>query len=76
MLGKIDVNGAHADPVYEYLKAAKPGVLGLKMVKWNFEKFLVSAEGKVVERWASTTKPDALRGAIERELGALGESRL
>lgn len=71
VLGKIDVNGAHADPVYEYLKSQKSGLLGMKLIKWNFEKFLVSADGKVVDRWASTTKPDALRGAIERELGQL-----
>jgi len=71
VLGKVDVNGAHADPVYEYLKGQKAGLFGMKMIKWNFEKFLVGADGVVKERWASTTKPDALRGAIERELSGL-----
>jgi glutathione peroxidase-family protein len=54
--------------VYQWLKAEKPGLLGLKMVKWNFEKFLIGADGKVKARWASTTKPDTLKTAIEQEL--------
>jgi len=68
VLGKIDVNGGQAAPVYEWLKKEKPGVMGLKMIKWNFEKFLVGPDGKVKQRWASTTKPENLKDAIEAEL--------
>jgi len=70
VLGKIDVNGAEAAPVFEWLKAEKPGLMGMKRVKWNFEKFLVGRDGQVKGRWASTTKPDALKSAIEEELKA------
>jgi len=68
VLGKINVNGEKEDPVYKWLKAEKPGIMGLKMIKWNFEKFLVGADGKVVNRWASTTKPEALEEPIAAEL--------
>ncbi|KAF2686852.1 glutathione peroxidase [Lentithecium fluviatile CBS 122367] len=68
VLGKIDVNGDSADPVFEWLKKEKPGVMGLKRVKWNFEKFLVGRDGKVKQRWASTTKPESLKAEIEKEL--------
>lgn len=68
VLGKVDVNGDEADPVYEWLKSEKPGMMGLKRVKWNFEKFLVGKDGKVKARWASTTKPEALKADIEKEL--------
>jgi len=71
VLGKVDVNGKSADPVYEWLKKEMPGVMGLKMIKWNFEKFLVGADGKVKGRWASTTKPESLKEPIEKELRAL-----
>jgi len=71
VLGKIDVNGNHADPLYEWMKKEKPGMMGLKMIKWNFEKFLIGADGKVKQRWASTTKPEALKDTIEKELAAL-----
>lgn len=68
IMGKTDVNGDHAEPLYEWMKTEKPGLLGLKRVKWNFEKFLISKDGKVVERWASTTKPQDLEGRIVEEL--------
>jgi len=68
VLGKIDVNGGKADPLYEWLKKEQPGLLGMKMIKWNFEKFLIGADGKVKGRWASTTKPESLRDPIEKEL--------
>jgi glutathione peroxidase-family protein len=71
VLGKVDVNGSTADPLWEFMKAAKPGVMGLKRIKWNFEKFLVGADGKVKERWASTTKPENLKDAIEAELATV-----
>jgi len=71
VLGKVDVNGSKADPLWEYMKSEKPGLMGLKMIKWNFEKFLVGADGKVKQRWASTTKPENLKDAIEAELAKI-----
>ncbi|KAF3931921.1 hypothetical protein ABW20_dc0100775 [Dactylellina cionopaga] len=68
VLGKIDVNGSNADPLYEFLKKQKSGLLGLKLIKWNFEKFLISRDGEVVNRWASTTAPLSLASTIEKEL--------
>lgn len=68
MLGKIDVNGDKADPAFEWLKNEKPGLMGLKRVKWNFEKFLVGKDGKVKGRWASTKKPEDLKVDIVKEL--------
>lgn len=73
VLGKTEVNGDKADPLWEWLKNEQPGLMGLKRVKWNFEKFLVGKDGKVKARWASTTKPESLKGAIENELAASGE---
>lgn len=70
VLGKVDVNGDKAEPLFEWLKAEQPGLMGLKRVKWNFEKFLVGRDGKVKGRWASTTKPESLKTAIEKELAA------
>ncbi|KAL2151945.1 hypothetical protein VTH82DRAFT_5129 [Thermothelomyces myriococcoides] len=68
IMAKIDVNGDKASPLYEWLKNEKPGLLGLKRVKWNFEKFLVGKDGKVKGRWASTTKPESLESTILEEL--------
>ena len=68
MLGKADVNGDKAEPLYDWLKGEKAGIMGLKRIKWNFEKFLVGRDGKVVGRWASTTKPEALKAPIEEEI--------
>jgi glutathione peroxidase len=65
MFAKIDVNGAEASPLFVWLKHEAPGVLGSKDVKWNFTKFLVDRAGHVVERYAPTTKPEAIREAIE-----------
>jgi len=68
VLGKTNVNGEKAEPVWEWMKNEMPGLMGLKRVKWNFEKFLISADGKVIGRWASTTKPESLEGAIVKEI--------
>ena len=68
VLGKTDVNGGSAEPVWEWMKGEKPGIMGLKRVKWNFEKFLIGKDGKVKQRWASTSKPETLQDAIEAEL--------
>ena len=70
VLGKVDVNGDKAEPVFEWLKKEKPGVMGLKRVKWNFEKFLVGRDGKVIKRWASLTKPEDLKADVEKALAA------
>jgi glutathione peroxidase len=65
MFSKIDVNGPKADPLYKHLKAEKPGLLGSKRIKWNFTKFLVNKEGKVVKRFAPTDTPANIRKSIE-----------
>ncbi|EAT81791.2 glutathione peroxidase [Parastagonospora nodorum] len=70
VLGKVDVNGDKADPAFEWLKNEKPGLMGLKRVKWNFEKFLIGRDGKVKGRWASTKKPEDLKADIEKEIKA------
>lgn len=68
VLGKLDVNGEQTAPVYNWLKEKMPGLMGLKRVKWNFEKFLIAADGSVVGRWASTTKPEGLEETILKEI--------
>lgn len=68
LFAKIDVNGARAHPLYAYLKSAEPGLLGSEAVKWNFTKFLVGTNGRVVKRYAPTTKPETIQGDIEIEL--------
>jgi glutathione peroxidase len=71
MFGKIDVNGEKAHPLYQFLKKEKPGLLGPLgggAIKWNFTKFLVNRNGRVVARFASTTKPESLTKDIENLL--------
>jgi glutathione peroxidase len=68
MFEKIDVNGAGAHPLYNYLKHEKPGVLGTERIKWNFTKFLVDRAGKVVARFAPSTKPEAMAASIQKLL--------
>ena len=65
LMAKIEVNGDGADPLYQWLKAEAPGVLGTKAVKWNFTKFLIGRDGKVVRRYAPTDKPEKLAADIE-----------
>jgi glutathione peroxidase-family protein len=67
------VNGDHANPLFEWLKEEKPGLLGIKKVKWNFEKWLVGRDGKVKQRWASTTKPESLEKPILEQLAVKSE---
>lgn len=69
MFAKIDVNGKNEIPLYTYLKKEAPGVLGSESIKWNFTKFLVNKEGKVVDRFGSTTKPKDIEEDIKRLLG-------
>lgn len=65
LFAKIEVNGSNAHPLYRALKTAAPGVLGIEAVKWNFTKFLIDADGRVIRRYAPTTKPSALTSEIE-----------
>ncbi|WP_448212137.1 glutathione peroxidase [Colwellia sp. MEBiC06753] len=64
LFGKIDVNGDNAHPLYKYLKAQAPGILGTEGIKWNFTKFLIGKDGKVVKRYATMTKPEKIEPAI------------
>lgn len=64
MFAKIDVNGASAHPLYQHLKSAKPGILGTEGLKWNFTKFLVNRQGKVVKRYAPNDKPEDIEADI------------
>jgi glutathione peroxidase len=76
MFAKIDVNGNNAHPLYRYLKTEKPGLLGPLgggAIKWNFTKFLVDREGRVVARYAPSTKPESLTRDIEKLLNATEE---
>lgn len=65
MFAKIEVNGAHAHPLYQHLKKAAPGLLGSEGIKWNFTKFLVNRQGEVIERYASATAPESIAKDIE-----------
>ncbi|UTG81675.1 glutathione peroxidase [Bacillus paranthracis] len=69
MFAKIDVKGDKAHPLYTYMTEQAPGLLGMKAVKWNFTKFLIGKDGKVVGRFAPQTKPVDLEVEIEKVLG-------
>ncbi|MEL0253665.1 MAG: glutathione peroxidase, partial [Novosphingobium sp.] len=68
LMAKIEVNGDSADPLYDWLKKEAPGVLGTKAIKWNFTKFLIGRDGKVVRRYAPTDKPESISKDIEKLL--------
>lgn len=68
LFDKIEVNGAGAHPLYEFLKREQKGILGTEPIKWNFTKFLIDREGQVVGRFAPTTKPSEITPEIERLL--------
>ena len=68
LMAKVEVNGAGADPLYDWLKAEAPGLLGSKAIKWNFTKFLIDRSGTVVRRYAPTDKPASLEKDIEKLL--------
>jgi glutathione peroxidase len=65
MFDKIDVNGSGAHPLYQWLTQAAPGILGTEAIKWNFTKFLIGRDGKVVKRYAPKTEPGAIEGDID-----------
>ncbi|WP_332777635.1 glutathione peroxidase [Polaromonas sp.] len=70
MMGKIDVNGPQAHPLYKWLTTEAPGLLGSKAIKWNFTKFLVGKDGQVIRRYAPTDKPADLAKDVEAALAA------
>jgi glutathione peroxidase len=70
MMAKIEVNGAQAHPLYQWLSAEAPGLLGTKAIKWNFTKFLVGKDGQVIKRYAPTDAPASLAKDIEAALAA------
>jgi glutathione peroxidase len=65
---KVDVNGSNAHPLFQFLTKAAPGLLGTETIKWNFTKFLVDRNGKVLERYASMAKPEDIEKAIQKLL--------
>jgi glutathione peroxidase len=65
LMGKIDVNGPDAEPLFDYLKKAKSGLMGTTSIKWNFTKFLIDREGKPVKRYAPNDTPESLEKDIE-----------
>ncbi len=68
MFSKIDVNGPDTHPLYEFLKREAPGIFGRK-IKWNFTKFLVDSDGRVVKRYAPATVPEKIEKDILKVLG-------
>ena len=70
MFSKVDVNGDAAHPLFKYLTSSKKGLLGSQAIKWNFTKFLVGRDGKVIERYAPNTKPEELEVDIAKALAA------
>jgi glutathione peroxidase len=70
MMAKIDVNGSNAHPLYQWMAKEAPGLLGSKSIKWNFTKFLVGRDGRVIKRYASMDKPEKMAQDIEAALAA------
>ncbi len=68
MFAKIDVNGMNAHPLYQYLKSAKPGILGTEAIKWNFTKFLVGSDGTVLKRYAPSDKLETIEADLATRL--------
>ena len=70
MMAKVDVNGTQAHPLWNWLTSEAPGLLGSQAVKWNFTKFLVGRNGRVLKRYAPGDAPETLRADIEAGLAA------
>jgi glutathione peroxidase len=68
VFGKVDVNGDNAAPIYKWLKEEGRGMLGTQAIKWNFTKFLIGKDGKVIKRFAPTAKPAAMAEEIREQL--------
>ena len=69
MFAKVEVNGGNTHPLWKWLKSEKSGLLGLEGIKWNFTKFLVGRDGRVIKRYAPTDKPESIAKDIEKALG-------
>ncbi|MEW9853669.1 glutathione peroxidase [Novosphingobium sp. M1R2S20] len=65
LMAKVDVNGPTAIPLYDWLKKEAPGLWGSRAIKWNFTKFLIGRDGRVVRRYGPTTKPEKIARDIE-----------
>ena len=70
MMAKVDVNGAQAHALFQWLKAEAPGLLGSEGIKWNFTKFLINRQGQVIKRYAPLDKPASIAADIEAALAA------
>jgi glutathione peroxidase len=70
MMAKVKVNGADAHPLWQWLKAQAPGLLGTEGIKWNFTKFLVGRDGQVLKRYAPTDTPESIAKDIEKALAS------
>ena len=68
LMAKVDVNGENASPLFDWMKGEAPGLLGTKAIKWNFTKFLIGRDGKVVKRYAPTDAPASIEKDIEKLL--------
>ncbi|KAG1445456.1 hypothetical protein G6F56_009910 [Rhizopus delemar] len=68
LTAKIEVNGVNETPLYKWMKETIPGIFGLRRIKWNFEKFLINREGKVVKRYSTFTDPKSMASEIEKLL--------
>ncbi|WP_413576896.1 glutathione peroxidase [Bdellovibrio sp. HCB290] len=68
VMGKVDVNGGEAAPLYKWMKASAPGILGTEMIKWNFTKFLIGKDGNVIKRFAPKDEPKDLFEDIQMAL--------
>lgn len=69
MFAKVEVNGPGAHPLFQALKQQAPGLLGSEGIKWNFTKFLLDAQGQVVDRFAPVTRPESLQATLDRRIG-------
>jgi glutathione peroxidase len=69
MMAKTEVNGSNAHPLYQWLKQQAPGLLGTQAIKWNFTKFLVGRDGRVIRRYAPTDSPASIEKDIDAALG-------
>jgi glutathione peroxidase len=68
MMGKVEVNGPGAHPLFQWLTRSAPGILGTQAIKWNFTKFLIGKDGQVIKRYGSMDKPESLQADIEAAL--------
>jgi glutathione peroxidase len=68
MMSKVEVNGANAHPLWKWLTSEAPGLLGLQAIKWNFTKFLIGRDGRVIKRYAPTDTPESMKKDIEAAL--------